>query len=257
MAIHLRQICLVAGQLGPAIAALREVLDLPVAHVDPAVGKFGLENTLLTIGTQFLEVVAPLRDGTAAGRYLDRRGGDGGYMVICQVPERAEQEALRVRAADAGVREAHYSDRGDWTLCQLHPGDMGASFLEVDWDARGDVTGTWMPAGGLDWQQDVPAQAAITGVTLQGPEPEALGRHWAQVLGLPLERAQGAPAIMLGNARLRFEPARDGRGPGLSALDIALPDPAAALARADASGLRDGDTALICGTRFRLGRANP
>ncbi|MGR3566532.1 MAG: hypothetical protein ACU0CN_02170, partial [Pseudooceanicola nanhaiensis] len=96
--IHLRQVCLVAGALAPAVSALRDVLGLPVAHVDPAVGKFGLENTLLTLGSQFLEVVAPTRAGTAAGRYLDRRGGDGGYMVICQAGDRDAQDAVRANA---------------------------------------------------------------------------------------------------------------------------------------------------------------
>ena len=41
--------------------------------------EFGLENTLMPVGRNFLEVVAPIQEGTAAGRYLDRRGGNGGY----------------------------------------------------------------------------------------------------------------------------------------------------------------------------------
>ena len=44
------------------------------------------------IRTNFLEIVAPVKNNTAAGRYLDRRKGDGGYMVICQVATKKEQD---------------------------------------------------------------------------------------------------------------------------------------------------------------------
>ncbi|WP_375690278.1 VOC family protein [Pseudooceanicola sp. LIPI14-2-Ac024] len=252
MTIHLRQICLVARDLAPAIADLRAVLDLPVAHVDPAVGKYGLENTLLTVGTQFLEVVAPIRDNTAAGRYLDRRGGDGGYMVICQASSRAVQDELRENAADADVREAYFSDRGDWNILQLHPGDLKAAFLEVDWDAQDDPTGNWMPAGGLDWRDGGGTGASIAAVDLQSDDPSALAELWGAVLGLPVDGPRASPEIALADARLRFVEDRDGRGPGLSALDLRMRDPAAARARAAAAGLRSGSGAVICGTRFRF-----
>ncbi len=39
----------------------------------------------MPVGKNFLEVVAPIREGTAGGRDLKRRGGDGVYMVITQV----------------------------------------------------------------------------------------------------------------------------------------------------------------------------
>jgi len=43
----------------------------------PRGGTPGLHNFLMPVGSNFLEVVAPSREGTAGGRYLDRRGGDG------------------------------------------------------------------------------------------------------------------------------------------------------------------------------------
>ena len=113
--IRMRQICLVARQLAPVVEQIQSVLELPVCHRDPGVGKYGLENALFPIGDKFLEVVAPVRDGTTAGRYLDRRGGDGGYMVITQcddlAPRRQRCEALSqviVRPAAAG--------RHDWAI---------------------------------------------------------------------------------------------------------------------------------------------
>ena len=83
MTMYLRQVCLVAQKLEPAIVALTSVLGLERCHVDPGVRKWGLENTLMAVGTNFLEVVAPIEENTAGGRYLDRRGGDGGYILVC------------------------------------------------------------------------------------------------------------------------------------------------------------------------------
>ena len=99
--IRMRQICLVARRLEPVVEQLQSVLELPVCHRDPGVGKYGLENALFPVGDGFLEVVAPVREGTTAGRYLERRGGDGGYMVILQCDD---LDAARERVKSEGVR---------------------------------------------------------------------------------------------------------------------------------------------------------
>lgn len=254
MAIHLRQICLVARELRPAAEALEGVFGLKPCHVDPAVGKYGLENTLWPVGSKFLEVVAPIEAGTAAGRYLDRRSGDGGYMVICQVATKAEQDAVRARAAEQGVRVAHENDYGKWRLMQLHPGDMRATFFEVDWDEKAEMTGNWEPAGGTGWEgaaSDVVSD--IVGAEIQSDDPEGVAAHWAAVAGLPVERRQGAPAVALANAVLRFVKAEDGRGPGLGALDLKVTDRARLLREAEARGARVSEReVLVCGTRFNL-----
>ncbi|OWU81716.1 hypothetical protein ATO6_23545 [Oceanicola sp. 22II-s10i] len=253
MAIHLRQICLVAGELAPVMDDLRAVLGVEGGHIDPGVGKYGLENTLLTIGTQFLEVVAPVQDGTAAGRYIDRRGGDGGYMVICQCESLEEQTALRARAKAAGVREAHVSDRGDWNIMQLHPGDLKAAFLEADWDTECDVTGRWMPAGGTGWQDEPKGAAlAMTAAELQSDDPAGLAALWGRVLGVAVSEGD-VPEVRLANFTLRFVPPGDDRGPGLSALDVVVEDPARGIAMAARRGLPvSGSDVVVCGTTLRL-----
>lgn len=255
MTIHLRQVCLVAEELAPAVKDISEIFSIPVCHVDPEVGKFGLENSLLAIGTNFLEVVAPIQENTAAHRFLKRRGGDGGYMVICQVPSLAEQAELRARAAGEEVRVAFESDRGTWNIMQLHPGDMGAAFLEVDWDEEADFTGNWQPAGGTDWKSTVSTAVVsdIVAVELQGNDPEALARRWAAIAGLPLEYRNDIPTITLANADVRFVHAQDGRGDGLGALDLRVTDHAHLLNQAERRGVRVSDhQVMICGTRFNL-----
>ena len=55
------------------------------------------------MGSQFIEVVAPNdpAEDTAGKRYLDRRGGDGGYMVITQCDDQAPR---RAKFKELGVR---------------------------------------------------------------------------------------------------------------------------------------------------------
>jgi hypothetical protein len=84
---RLRQVALVARELEAGSASLRRALHLGEPFHDPGVGEFGLDNAVFSLGDTFLEVVAPVRADTTAGRYLARRGGDGGYMAIFQVAD--------------------------------------------------------------------------------------------------------------------------------------------------------------------------
>src|SRR5437867_2360968 len=73
---RLRQVALVARALEPVAAALQAEFQLGDPYRDSGVAEFGLENVVFAVGDTFLEVVSPVADGTTAGRYLDRRGGD-------------------------------------------------------------------------------------------------------------------------------------------------------------------------------------
>ena len=65
-----------------------------VCHRDPEVGQFGLHNALMPFGTSFVEVVAPLREGTTAGRYLERRKGDDECKSASTIAASFVREAL-------------------------------------------------------------------------------------------------------------------------------------------------------------------
>ena len=257
--IYLRQICLVAEKLAPAIDDLNAILGLKTAFIDKHVDIFGLENTLVTIGkANFIEVVAPVQENTTAGRYLDRRNGDGGYMVICQVMSPEEQDQVKQQAADNGVRVAWDTmdgkEKDKHRIMQLHPGDMRASFFEVDWDHISDATGQWPPAGWTGWEDSVTDRVGeIVGVELQGPDPMALAEHWGAVAGEPVGVKDGDPVVALANASLRFVKDDDGRGPGLGGLDIAVNDRDAVLAAAkERDAYISDDRVMICGTRINL-----
>jgi hypothetical protein len=258
MTIQLRQICLVAGQLKPVIEDLTAILGINVCYVDAGVAAFGLENALMPIGRNFLEVVAPIQDATAAGRYLDRRAGDGGYMVITQADSRETQLAARQRALDSGVRIAHETERDGWHLTQLHPGDLEAAFLELESDQHNDFDGYWMPVGGLGWEDTVKQDVTIdiVGVELQAEDPASLAAKWAHIVGAECAVVGDSIIVELNSVALRFVALRDDRGPGLAGLDIRVADREAILHEAKRRGcyLSD-DQVLICGTTFYLADA--
>ena len=127
--LRLRQLVLVARDLRPVELDLCDTFDLEVCFRDPGVSHFGLRHGLYPIGDRLLEVVSPMRADTAAGRYLDRRGGDGGYMVIVQVDDPAP---FRRRADTLGVRVVHEARAAGTVGAHLHPGDMGGAILSID-----------------------------------------------------------------------------------------------------------------------------
>lgn len=127
--MRLRQICLVAPQLEPVISDIAGIMGLAVCYRDGNVAKYGLENALLPVDTVLLEVVAPFQDGTAAGRFIAKTGGRGGYMAIfcCDDPD------ARGRNANAmGVRTANVIDHPPYHGVQLHPRDCRAGFIEFN-----------------------------------------------------------------------------------------------------------------------------
>lgn len=257
MSIQLRQVALVAPKLAPAVKDLSSIFGLEACHVDPQLSIWGLENTLLPLGRNFIEVVAPVKDGTAAGRYIERRKGAGGYMVICQTQTREQQNACRQRAAALGVRVAYESDeREGFNIMQLHPRDLEAAFFEIDWDVDADFNGRWEPAGGTGWTRHVRSERVcdICGVELQCNDPAELAEKWAKIADVPVTSANGDPAMQLNNATLRFVSIADNRGPGLAGVDLIVDDREAILAEAR---VRDAyvsdDQVMVCGTRFFLG----
>jgi hypothetical protein len=248
MWLRVRQIALVANKLAPIVEDMKNVLGLEVCFRDPGVKVFGLENALFPVGNQFLEVVAPIQDNTAGGRYLQRRKGDGGYMCILQCEDHAP---VKERVAKLGIRKVIDHDTAHFHNMQLHPRDTGGTFLEIDHQPGGEAPdGPWEPAG-KDWKPAVRTNvvSAIAGVEIQSPEPEALAKRWSEILELPLKDG----GIALQNAKLRFVKETDGRGEGLSGLDLKAVDRKHALDAAEKQGRRiSDDSVMVCGVRVRL-----
>ncbi len=171
--MRLRQICLVAPAIEPVVGDIAAIMGLEVCYRDGNVAKYGLENALLPVDTILLEVVAPFQPGTAAGRFIEKTGGRGGYMAIfcCDDPDARGAQAGRL-----GVRTANVIDHAPYHGVQLHPRDCRAAFIEFNHTAGSDnVLGPYPPAG-PEWTKSIRKDVtqALTGVEMESPEPEVL-----------------------------------------------------------------------------------
>ncbi len=230
---RLRQVALVARDCGRVAAELSRVFGWGQPFRDPGVGQFGLANAVFAVGDTFVEVVAPVRPDTTAGRYLDRRGGDGGYMAIFQVPDLA---VARDRLAGLGVRVVWTVGLPDIAATHLHPKDVPGAIVSLDWAAPAE---SWRWAG-PSWTGRAPEHAGggVTGLTIEVRDPPAAARRWAAVLGIPVAGGGQSTVVELPDSgqRLRFVPAGAARGEGITAVTIA--------------GLSGGGPWRIGGVRF-------
>jgi hypothetical protein len=178
---RLRQAVLVASEIDPVSATLRDALDLGEPFSDPGVDLFGLQNRVFAIGDTFLEIVSPVREGTAAGRWLSRRGGDCGYMVMFEVRDLA---AARRRAAERHIREVFEVEFEDITEVHLHPADMRGAIVALS-TPRPHGSWRW---GGPGWRErSRPLQLA--GVRIAVEQPEHVSSRWSEVLGVQVDAA--------------------------------------------------------------------
>ena len=118
-----------------------------------------------------------------------------------------------------------------------------------------DYTGYCTPVGGLGWEDKVQQGTTVDfiGVELQSDDPVALANHWANVTDLSIDANAADPAVKFNNATLRFVTATDGRGPGLSGLDIRVNDRQSILQEAKKRNCYVNDQQVnICGTRWYL-----
>jgi hypothetical protein len=248
--MRLRQICLVAPCLEPAISDIAAIMGLGVCYRDGNVAKYGLENALLPVDTILLEVVAPTQPGTAAGRFIDKTGGRGGYMAIfcCNDPDERGKHANAM-----GVRTANVITHAPYHGVQLHPRDCRAAFIEFNHtDGSDDVSGPYPPAG-PDWQKSIRKDTtlALTRVEMESPEPEVLAAHWGKIVGVAIGKCDnGEPELKLPNASFRF---LKGGSDLMSGLTFRVADVARVRDAAKAKGCKvSGEGFDLCGVRFSL-----
>lgn len=256
--LRLKQICLVAPSIEPQAATdIGAIMGLDICFRDPAVGAYGLENVLYPVDTILLEVVAPTRDGTAAGRYLERlkrtdvkEGYHGGYMVIFTA---SDVERRRDHAKAIGIRVAHTIEKPTFYGVQLHPADCRAAFVDFNRTADSDgILGPYTVAG-PNWQKFIRKDTTqqLVGLEVESPDPAGLAAHWAKIIEVPVGRnANGEPELTFVNNTFRFI---NGPKEVLGGLVFKVNDVAKVKAAAAARGYAvEGNSFHICGVNFRL-----
>jgi Glyoxalase-like domain len=215
--VRLRQAVLVAAELEPVASALQSALGLGEPFRDPGVAAFGLTNAVFALGDCFLEVISPAKPDTAAGRYLARHGGDGGYMAIFDLED---LDGARVRAEQSGIRTVWQIDLPDISGTHLHPADMRGAIVSLD---RSRPYGTWR-WGGPEWTGQIGggAPGRLAGITVAISDPPAVAARWAHVLGVPASDGR-EPTLRLDEAEVRFIVAQDERTEGLVEIAVELP----------------------------------
>ncbi len=227
--VRLRQAVLAVGDLDACASRLRTALGLEEPFRDPGVGEFGLENTVFALDDCFIEVVSPVRPDTAAGRHLERLGGDGGYMVIFDIEDLA---SARERAEALGVRTVWGIDLPDISTVHLHPADMRGAIVSLD---RSQPYGTWR-WGGPQWtgRTGSGAEGRLAGITLAVADPAAVAARWGEVLGVPMSATGGGDGLgsadggdgallRLDGGEVRFEAAASARAEALVEIALELP----------------------------------
>lgn len=227
--LRLRQVAVVAADLPNAEQEVVDTLGLERCFRDPGVGEFGLHNALFPIGDQFLEIVSPLQGGTTAERLLEKRGGDGGYMVLFQTDDlagfRERFEALDVRvvheAIDTGIIGLH-----------LHPKDIGAAVVSID-QTEEPAEWTW---AGPDWRefQRPGVIDGLAAVEIQSDAPDITAARWAAVLDRPAVDG----VISCDDGEVRFVLSTDGRGEGVGGFDVVAADRSMAQTAVNVVGAR-------------------
>ncbi len=242
--MRLRQIALVATELRPVEETICNELGLEMCYRDPGLAAFGLRHGLYPIGDRILEVVVPKQPGTTAERFLERRGGDGGYMVLLQTDD---VDAERERVTEAGFRLIHDGGLVQPTTApgedpasihgiHLHPKDVGGAILSID---QANPPESWAWAG-YDWEYHSRSGVVsdLIAIDIQATDPAELAERWGRALDRTVEPNH---TIELSDATIRFVEDADGRGDGLAAADLVATDRS-----------RAGETLEICGFRFNL-----
>ena len=227
---RLRQIVMVAADLEAAELRVESELGVELCYRDPGVAAFGLRNALFPIGDKLLEIVSPTQPGTTAGRLLDKRGGDGGYMVILEVDD---LDALRRRFEQVGARLVYEAVGEGIVGLHLHPADVGGAILSL---VQADTWGEW-PWAGPVWRDHVRdgVVSEVLAVTIEATDPAAMAARWGEVIG----RDVVDNTIALDEGEIRFVPAA-GRGDGVAGFTLR------------ASGPQHAGQVEICGCTFQL-----
>lgn len=227
-----RQLVFLAADLDATLAAAKRELGLRDG-IDDAAGmaELGFVHQVLTIERTHLEFTAPLSPETMPGQLVAKRG-DIGYMVVIQVDD---VDAMRGRAMARGLKPVFETPYEEHTITQWHPRDFG-TLIEIDQIRPPE---SWHMAPQIFENGSTEVVGDFTGIEVAVPDPAVVAKTWALVLDVPV--GTDGTSLDLSGRWVRFVPATNDRGPGLTAVELPATDRAAA-----------GRTVVLSGVEFRL-----
>jgi len=245
--MRLRQVALVAAELAPVREDLFAIFGLDADYSDPGVAEFGLENSVMTLDDTFLEVVSPVTENTTAGRLLEKRGGDGGYMVIVQ------EDELSVMASHTeklGVRKVWEVNLPDAKAFHMHPGDIGGAIASFD---EMNPPESWRWAGARWEDRTATLVKGIVAVELQAVDVETMANRWGEIFNRPVTLTENGLSVALDGSEIHFVESADGRGNGVRGLEIRTDrtDQVLDIARQRSLAV-SGNVVSVCGTSIKF-----
>ncbi len=232
--MRLRQLALAAKNLAPHRRVLFELLGVTEDYQDPGVGEFGLENSVMTLGETFLEIVAPVQANTAVHRALAKAGADAcGYMALLQIDD---FKNFAARADTMQLRKIWQVQRPEVSACHIHPKDIPGAIVSFD-EMRPAPEWVW---AGPKWRTRAAADVnGITGMVFESTDAEAMARRWSEITECKLEpKGSGLRLLLADETFVDFKPAAHDR---LGQFVIRCDEPARIRQRAESMGLVQAD----------------
>ena len=199
--MRLRQLVIATREIGPLADSICDLFELRRTFSDPELIVFGLENVLIPLGDTFLELVTPVKENTAAERFLNKRDGDGGYMVIVDSLD-LDKERKRLETVELDIvwHENRKTDGIHGQSLHLHPKQVGGAILSID---NMKPASSWLWAG-REWEKDINKSLVshFSGVNICSPDPDNLLSNWERALGR--KRSADGTSIDLSGTSINF-----------------------------------------------------
>lgn len=194
------------------------------------VAQWGLKNFLIAVGGDVIEVVAPFKPGTTAGRLLQKRG-EGGYMIIMQ---NFDAGARRQYIESRSLSKVIFGYEHDDVVCvQYHPkGIPGGMMPELDSHAITPSNPTPLATPFSPWHacgSEYERYSAIMArndhlgflsatcrLASGNTDTETATKQWHDLFGIPTESSK----LKFTNADLQFIPGVEQQAEGLESITL-------------------------------------
>lgn len=219
--VRIRQVALCTDDIWPVETAVAQQLQVTPVHRDKPGAPIWMFNSVIAIGSTFLEILQPERAAAPTQKFLDKQGGPAGYMLLLQVDDidaaRARAEAANVRVVMDMPKRSYHGITG--AAVHLHPGDTGGVLTSLDWMEDWD---SWAWGGqAWPWHQRTDVVSGIVGVEVTCADPAKVAQGFARFIGREVD-ARGR--MQLDESYVHFVKGDSGQRDRLTAIDMAATD---------------------------------